>query len=83
MKLDVIAMWLILVLGMGLAFTVLGIMIFNSKPKPPEPTILFSCYTQEGTKCSVTSNKENPCSYAFLVCKTPVGKTIYRSENIK
>ena len=83
MKLENIGVWLVLILGMGLAFVILGIMIFTPTVKPPKSSILFSCHKQEGTKCSVISNKENPCSYTFLVCKTPEGKTIYRSENTK
>lgn len=65
-----------------LAFLTIGGLSYFVASKQETPVIpLFSCYEIHGTKCTVTSNKENPCSYKVLVCKTPTGEVLYRSEN--
>jgi len=80
MKKEELGIWLIIFMGMGLAFFVLTLMIAGSKEHQEVKQLLFSCYKQEGMKCTVTSTPDKPCSYYVLICKSPEGKTIYRSE---
>lgn len=74
--------WFILFLGMGVAFLILGSHLQGNLQVEPKEIPLFSCYKIEGTKCTVSSNKENPCSYTVVVCRTPDKKEIFRSEKV-
>lgn len=50
------------------------------KEKPQQEVVLFTCYKLEGTSCTVTSNKHNPCSYKVTQCRTPNNDVVFESE---
>lgn len=76
--------FMVVIIGSFIGSMFIGMLLVAHRDKQVEPKEipLFSCYKIEGTKCTVSSNKENPCSYTVVVCRTSDKKEIFRSEKV-